>query len=188
MGTSQKWCQGCGWPMYLINFTPEQPGPLVRSDLLSLGSILITCSRNSFYISKMPRWRYTLKNLMMKTQISLVRTERLLASWSTYQSKSKSVMNGAYIKLSPTRKPYDTENIKTYSVKAIPVVLGGMEKDPISLKRKIIQVEDSDNDDDTSDSFQWLPPRSRREIPPHMSIRSLQALKTIPTSLKPVGN
>ena len=84
-----------------------------------------------------------MKNLMMKTQILLVRTERLLASWSMYQSKSKSVMNGAYIKLSPTRKPYDTENIKTYSVKAIPVVFGGMEKDPTSVNPLFSHSPDS---------------------------------------------
>ena len=49
-----------------------------------------------------------------------------------------------------------------------------------------IQVEDSDNDDDTS--FQWLLPHTRCEIPPHMSIYSLHALKTISTSLKLVRN
>lgn len=93
-------------------------------------------------------------------------------------------MIGAFIELSLTRKPYDTENIKTSSVKAIPVVLGGTEEDPISLKRKVI--EDSDNDDDTS--FQWPPLRTKRQIAPHTSIRSLRTIKTFPAFLKPVGN
>ena len=92
-----------GWPMYVINFTAS---PLIHSGPWNLSSILILWSRNSFHISKMPWKRYMLKNLTMKIQISLVRTERLLASGSAYQSKSKLVMNSAYIKFSLTREPY----------------------------------------------------------------------------------
>jgi len=93
-------------------------------------------------------------------------------------------MIGAFIELSLTREPCDTENIKMSSVKTIPVVLGGTEEDPISLKWRVI--EDSDDDDDTS--FQWPPPRTKRQIAPHTSVRSLRTIKTFPAFLKPVRN
>ena len=76
-------------------------------------------------------------------------------------------MINAFNELSLTREPYDTKKIKSSLVNAIPVVLGGTEKDPMSLKRKRV-IEDSDNSDNNDDtSFQWLPPRTGRQIPPH---------------------
>ncbi|KAF8833176.1 hypothetical protein BDN67DRAFT_986193 [Paxillus ammoniavirescens] len=168
-----------GWPTYIIDFTPKQPGPMVGS--IHIFKLLLRLNNTRKYVdgsdsedsSKTPSLSF-LFIFASKLPLTCVHAS---TSDPAVHAKRKNIT--LTLDISSALEQDEAYRIIPKHTNAIPVELHSIRKGPKLAKHNIFNHDSVDN-------TPWPPihPRAFREVGTNVPTTSLHMIKTIPAPVK----